>query len=123
MRKTYTALLAILVVVGLSASRGTCAGKVITEGAFVHLHVVDGFACPVDEVMIGIHVDLAKVICASLNFGYRTATTAADPARGTEVSSSPSMHGCAKDFFIQKIDPSVDELTCVSLQTKEGLPL
>jgi hypothetical protein len=98
---------------------------------FVHHHVVNAdiasgrYACANDEVMVGFHRNEGKVICASLNHGFRIARTIQDPERGTKVSSNPVMHGCPPNFFIQKMEViGRDEtLTCVSLATKDGLPL
>jgi hypothetical protein len=79
------------------------------------------------QVMIGIHVAQAQVICASLNFNDGVTETYVDPAHGNQVPSDPPMHGCHSNFFIQAFleqGPGLDEaLTCVGLQDQNRRPL
>jgi hypothetical protein len=102
----------------------------LSSDTFVDLHVSDGLACSANQVMIGIHIGKGKVACASLNFGDRVAETYKDVGgsdTGTQVSDNPPMHGCAPNFFVQRVDrtgPGENEdLTCVALQTITGVAL
>ena len=101
----------------------------LAKQSFVNPYVKDGFACGNKEVMVGIHMKEHKVICASLNFGYRVLETIRDPKKGTQVSSNPSMHGCPANYFIQKLisvnelNDRNEELVCVSLENKNDTAL
>ena len=102
----------------------------MAQGTFVQPYVRSGFSCPSTQVMLGIHVNKQKVICAVLNYGYRIQNRYTDYARGTQVSSNPSMHGCAQNYVIQAVSgispfstAKDEDLTCVSLQTSSGQPL
>ncbi|HEX3478792.1 MAG TPA: hypothetical protein VHT91_27410 [Kofleriaceae bacterium] len=105
---------------------------VVAPNAFVALHVTPAGAplsCASNEVMIGIHLAQGRVICAALNFGYKVQLRYTDPPapNGTSVGSSPVMHGCAPNFFIQAVHlmgPGQDEsLDCVALETADNVAL
>jgi hypothetical protein len=102
----------------------------LAPGAFIHQHVVSGFNCPSNEVMIGIHEGNSKVICAGLNHGYRVKiryndNTDFNGGPNTQVSYSPTMHGCAPNYFIQGLGHGYtgEDLVCVSLETADGVAL
>ncbi len=110
----------------VDGTTGTTSEEVgLTPGAFTNLHVVDGTSCKPLEVMIGIHVNDKKAICAELNYDYRIDDRYVDGWPSTPVSFSPAMHGCAPNYFIQGIIlRNHDELlTCVSLETANGVAL
>ncbi len=75
---------------------------------------------PEGGVVVGVHAGWPGVICAKLNFGYRVRDRYTD--RYTQVSSGPAMHGCAPNYFIERIflGSSGGEYTCVSLETSDG---
>lgn len=140
MRKQVTAMM-----VGVAAMMAGCAADgsdgdeaqstatedlVVAPGAFVALHVSPQgglLKCGANEVMIGIHLAQGRVICAALNFGYKVQVRVTDPVHGTQVGSSPTMHGCPTNFFVQAVNlmgPGQDEsLDCVSLETADNIAL
>jgi hypothetical protein len=86
-------------------------------------YVRSGFYCAQDEVMLGIHINQQKVICASLNYGYRIANRYYDAPWHTEVPGN--MHGCMPDYVIQGLSRygSNEYLLCASLKDAGGRPL
>jgi hypothetical protein len=105
---------------------------VVAPGAFVSpVENAQGsaLACGPQQVMLGIHLAQGRVICASLNFGYKVLARYNDPAapQGTQVGANPAMHGCRRPFFIQAVNltgPGQDEtLDCVSLETADNIAL
>jgi hypothetical protein len=86
-------------------------------------YVRPGFYCAQDEVMLGIHLNQQKVICASLNYGYRIANRYIDTPGETEVPGN--MHGCKPNYVIQGLTRyGLDEaLLCVSLKDVLGRTL
>lgn len=106
----------------------------LAPDAFVAPHVINGFRCAANEVMIGSHWgSQQKSICAVLNHGYKVLSQVIDPACPlaprpcTKVGSNPQVHGCPRDYFIQgynRVGPGDDEeLVCVSLQTADNQAL
>lgn len=101
----------------------------IAPGSFVFHHLVNGLTCASNEVMVGIHMTQGKAICAQLNNGYQVGTAFYDhyayfdsPGPNTQVSSSPSMHGCPTNYFIQGVQSFYggEILRCVPLRTANG---
>jgi hypothetical protein len=103
----------------------TASAVELADGAFIHHYVKDGRSCASSEVMIGIHIDKYKVTCAKLNYGYRVHNRYIDKTGGTQISSNPSMHGCAPNYVIQALKRygNDEDLTCVSLVNTAGQAL
>lgn len=93
---------------------------------FVDLHLQDDMVCPNNEVMIGIHWAENKSICARLGNGITVANSYHDHnAHATQVSYSPSMHGCMHGYFIQSVYDVGAKKTyeCVLLEDAKGAVL
>jgi hypothetical protein len=93
---------------------------------FVDLHIQNDLVCPNGEVMIGIHWGQKKSICAALGNGIAVAKSYHDHnAHPTQVSFSPSMHGCLHGYFIQAVYDVGAKKTyeCVLLEDANGAEL
>jgi hypothetical protein len=107
------------------------AASSLPSNTFTGLHVVAPSSygatllhCPSNEVMIGIHFNNKRAICAKLRNGYRVYHTYFDVKPGTQVPEwAPKMHGCASFYIIQGIDLSNETLKCVALADSAGRPV
>src|SRR5689334_4858034 len=71
----------------------------LSSCSFIKLLTQPNLDGPPDAVMIGIHCDHGKSIRARLGNGYSVASSYYDSdANATQVSSSPTMHGCAENY-------------------------
>jgi hypothetical protein len=134
--KSALALVAVMLAVTVTqvVAAQPAAAVPLPANMFINLHVISATSspplspkliCPRNEVMIGIHFEAKKAICAQLNHGYRIYNHAYidTPRLGTQVSQNPSMHGCTSSWFIQGIGGislGNQSLTCVKLVDSQG---
>ena len=81
-------------------------------------------ACKTNEIVVGVHFNDRKLICAKLKTGWTTISSFFDTwEEKTSVSSNPSMHGCADGAFIRAIGilgANSEHLECVYLKGPNG---
>jgi hypothetical protein len=125
----------IAVTLGVAALLSGCVGDgadslstteqkaVIDPAAWVNIRLepvragVTGIQCAPWEVMIGIHLEQRRAICASILSFYHIFNTLTDPPNGTVVGQMPQMHGCPPGYFIQGVIPVGEDeyLSCAAL--------
>jgi hypothetical protein len=126
MRAVIT-LFATTTIVGAIHASTAAATIYVQPGAFVHHYTRSGLTCNDNEVLIGVHINQSKSVCARLNYGYNVASRYVDPTHGTQVPGwDPIMHGCAPNYVAQGLQLwgwADEEITCVSLQDNLGRAL
>ncbi len=109
-----------------SAKKRTILKKalILARSSFAHHYVTSGHGCRKNEVMVGIHERDHKSICAVPTGRLRVIRRKQDTRKiATQVSHSPSMHGCPDGYFIQGIWASGKySYWCAALGDRAGKP-